>query len=116
MYAVVESGGKQYRVAEGDVVTVERLSAAAGEEVVFDRVLAIGGEGQLRVGTPYLPGARVFGRVLEQTRQRKIRGLKYKAKVNYRRRYGHRQQATRVRITAIAPDGRAPAVAESAAG
>ncbi|MBX6377455.1 MAG: 50S ribosomal protein L21 [Clostridia bacterium] len=101
MYAIVETGGKQYRVAPGDVVVVERLPAQEGAEVVLESVLAVGEGAEMRVGAPFVPGARAVVRVLEHGRGRKIRGFRYKAKVNYRRRYGHRQPFTRVRVERI---------------
>ena len=109
MYAVVETGGKQLRVREGDIVRVELLDAAPGAEVVFDRVLCLAGEGMLIPGRPTVPGAVVIGEVLAQARGRKIVVFKYKAKVNYRRKTGHRQALTVVRVTAIrAPGGSEP--------
>jgi large subunit ribosomal protein L21 len=115
MYAVVETGGKQYRVSEGDVIDVERLSAAPGQRVTFERVLALVRDGDLQAGTPTVEGARVGAVVVAQRRGRKILVFKYKAKVNYRKRSGHRQELTRLRIERIAGPGEewAP-VAESA--
>ncbi len=101
MYAVVETGGKQVRVREGDVVTVERLEGVTGDEVTFERVLCVAGPGTLIPGNPTVPGARVVGRLEAQGRGRKIVVFKYKSKINYRRKTGHRQAFTRVRITAI---------------
>ncbi len=101
MYAIVETGGKQYRVRPGDVLEVERLAAEPGSQVTLDRVLAVGQGADLRVGTPTIEGAAVVARVLAHGRGRKIRGFKFKAKVNYRRRYGHRQPFTRLRIEEI---------------
>lgn len=102
MYAIVETGGKQYRVAAGDVIAVEKLDAEVGARVAFDRVLAVKqDDGELVVGRPTVEGARAVGTVVEHGRGKKIRGFKYKPKVNYRRRYGHRQDYTRVRIDAI---------------
>jgi large subunit ribosomal protein L21 len=101
VYAVVETGGKQYRVAEGDVLDVERLPAARGDEVTFERVLGVGREGGFVAGTPTVSGARVLARVVSQSRARKIIVYRYKAKANYRRKTGHRQPQTRVRITRI---------------
>lgn len=101
MYAIIETGGKQYRVSAGDVLEVEKLSTAEGDAVTFDRVLAIVDGAAVTVGQPTVAGARAVARVLGHGRGRKIRGLKYKAKVNYRRRYGHRQPYTRVRIESI---------------
>lgn len=101
MYAIIESGGKQYQVKPGEVIFVEKLPAEAGEVVEFDRVLALNKDGSLQVGTPYVPGAKVVGKVLEQGKQKKILVFKYKAKSNYRRRYGHRQPYTKVLVEEI---------------
>ncbi|HEX6987998.1 MAG TPA: 50S ribosomal protein L21 [Bacillota bacterium] len=100
MYAIIESGGKQYRVAEGDVVTVERLAAEPEEAVEFP-VLAVGRGADLNVGTPRVEGARVTGRVLAHGRAHKVMAFRYKSKKNVRRRRGHRQAFTRVRIEKI---------------
>ncbi len=101
MYAIMETGGKQYRVSEGDVIRVEKLHCNPGDEVEFDRVLAISRDGELLIGNPVLETARVVGKVLEHGKGEKIRGFKYKAKVKYRRRYGHRQPYTAVEIKKI---------------
>ena len=101
MYAVVETGGKQYRVAEGDVLDVERLPGDAGQEVSFDRVLGLARDEGFIAGSPTVDGARVLARVVEQHRGRKIIVFRYKSKVNYRRKTGHRQSLTRVEITRI---------------
>lgn len=101
MYAIVETGGKQYRVKTGDVLEVERLKAPVGDEVVLTPVLAIVDGADVSVGTPGVDGARVVAIVLEHGRGRKVRGMKYKAKVNYRKRYGHRQPFTRIKIDTI---------------
>ncbi len=115
MYAVVETGGKQLRVSEGEVVWVERLDAAVGDQVVFDRVLCVAGDGRFVPGNPLVPGARVVGTVLAQARGRKVVVFKYKAKVNYRRKTGHRQALTVVRIGSISTAGDGP-TPEAAAG
>ena len=104
MYAVVETGGKQIRVREGDVVEVEKLNAQAGDEITFDRVLCLSGDGRLVPGNPTVDGASVVGRVEGQGRGRKIIVFRYKSKVNYRKKTGHRQALTRVRITEIRYD------------
>lgn len=101
MYAIVESGGKQYRVAEGEVIDVEKLSVPEGEKVSLDRVLMVADGGDVRVGTPLVEGARVEATVLDHGKGRKIRIFKYKPKIRYRRRAGHRQQYTRLRIERI---------------
>lgn len=101
MYAIIETGGKQYRVQEGDVLLLDRLPREENETVVFDRVLAVKQGEEFRVGTPTLEGARVTGRVLGHGRSRKIIIFKYRPKVNYRRKRGHRQPFTRVKIERI---------------
>jgi large subunit ribosomal protein L21 len=102
MYAIIETGGKQYRVSEGDQVLVEKLEAGAGETVVFDRVLAVTNKGgELVVGQPLVSGAKVTGKVVEHGKGDKILVFKYKAKANYRRRQGHRQPFTKVAIEKI---------------
>ena len=100
MYAVIKTGGKQYRVQQGDVIFVEKLNAQADEAVTFDEVLLIGGD-ETRIGTPTVAGARVEGKVLSQVKSRKIIVYKYKAKKNERKKQGHRQPYTKVEITAI---------------
>lgn len=101
MYAVVETGGKQYRVAVGDVIKVEKLSAEKGDEVVLDRVLLVAGEDGVKVGRPLVDGAKVTAKVTHSGKGAKVLVFKYKAKKNYRRRYGHRQPYTELRISAI---------------
>jgi large subunit ribosomal protein L21 len=100
-YAIIETGGKQYRVAVGDRLTIEKLPVDSGADVTFDRVLMVAGDGAPRVGTPLVSGASVRARVEEQFRGPKIVVFKYKPKKRYRRRTGHRQALTRVAITAI---------------
>ncbi len=101
MYAVILTGGKQYRVSEGDVLRVEKLPAAAGEKVVLDKVLAVGAGDDLRVGSPYVEGARVTATIEAQGRGKKIIVFKYKPKKNYRRKQGHRQPYTQLRVEKI---------------
>jgi large subunit ribosomal protein L21 len=100
-YAIIETGGKQYRVAVGDTLAVEKLPVEPGSDVTFDRVLMVGGDGAIQVGTPLVEGATVAAQVAAQERGDKIIVFKYKAKKRYRRRTGHRQSLTRVAITAI---------------
>ena len=100
MYAVIRTGGKQYRVAEGDVLRVERLDAEQGASVSFDQVLMVGGE-TVRVGAPLLQGSSVTAEVVAHGRSRKIPVVKFRRRKNYLRRHGHRQQFTEVRITGI---------------
>lgn len=100
-YAVIETGGKQYRVAEGDKITVERLAVDEGSDITIDRVLLIGGNGTTKIGTPVVDGATVTATVLEHKRGEKIEIFKYKPKKRYRRHTGHRQEQTRLSITGI---------------
>lgn len=100
-YAIVETGGKQYRVKVGDVLSVEKLDGDAGTGIKFDRVLLIGGDGDVKVGTPVIEGASVDATIADQYRGEKIVVFKYKPKKNYRRRTGHRQSLTRLQITGI---------------
>ena len=101
MYAIIRTGGKQYRVQKGDVVRVERLAGTVGATVTLEDVLLVGGEGEPRVGSPRLEGASVVGTVVEQDRDAKIRVFKYKKRKHYRRTRGHRQSYTALRIEAV---------------
>jgi large subunit ribosomal protein L21 len=105
MYAVVSSGGKQYRVEPGTTLTMERIGAEAGAPFTFDRVLLIGDGDQVTVGTPVVSGATVSATVLGEELGPKLVIFKFKQKVKYRRRTGHRQHLVRVRIDAINADG-----------
>lgn len=100
-YAIIETGGKQYRVSVGDSLAIEKLPVEVGSDVTFDRVLMVGGDGATKVGTPLVDGASVQAKVDAQFRGEKIIVFKYKPKKRYRRRTGHRQALTRVSITAI---------------
>lgn len=100
MYAIIKTGGKQYRVQENDVLKVEKLNAAVGETVTFDEVVAVGGD-KLQVGTPFVEGCAVQAEVLEQGKNEKVIIFKYKAKKDYRRKNGHRQPYTLVKVTGI---------------
>ncbi len=101
MYAVIKTGGKQYRVAKDDVLKIEKLDGKAGDKVEFKEVLMVGGAGDTAVGTPLLDGAVVTAEVVDQTRAAKIIVFKKKRRHNYRRKKGHRQHQTVVRITDI---------------
>ncbi|TCT27123.1 LSU ribosomal protein L21P [Melghiribacillus thermohalophilus] len=100
MYAIIETGGKQVKVEEGQEIYIEKLDAEAGETVTFDKVLAVGGD-QFKVGSPYVEGASVSAKVEKQGRQKKITVFKYKPKKNYKRKQGHRQPYTKVVIEKI---------------
>ena len=102
MYAVIVTGGKQYKVREGEKLRVEKLSATAGETVEFDRVLMVSTDDGVKVGSPYLDGGRVSATVNAQGRGEKIDVVKFKRRKNYLRRMGHRQSFTEVTITGIA--------------
>ena len=101
MYAVIESGGQQYRVQEGDVLQVEKLEAGAGDALNFDRVLMVGAGKDIKLGTPYVEGGSVAAEVLKHGRHDKIRVIKFRRRKHYKRETGHRQWFTEVRITAI---------------
>jgi len=100
MYAVIETGGKQLRVTEGNEVYVEKLNASEGDTVTFDDVLLVGGD-SLTVGNPYVKGAKVEAKVVKHGKQKKIIIFKYKPKKKYRRKQGHRQPYTKLEITKI---------------
>lgn len=101
MFAVFETGGKQYKVSEGDIIFVEKLNVADGETVTFDKVLTVAGD-TLSVGTPYVAGAKVEASVLKSGKGKKIYVFKYKAKKNEKKKIGHRQDYTKIQITKIA--------------
>ena len=101
MYAVIETGGKQYRVQKGDTLFVEKLEAEAGDKIDLDKVLLVSKDGELLAGKPYVDGAKVVANVLEQGKAKKIIVFKYKAKKNYRKKQGHRQPYTKIEIEEI---------------
>ncbi|MDD6094128.1 MAG: 50S ribosomal protein L21 [Clostridia bacterium] len=101
MYAVIETGGKQYKVTEGDVVFVEKLTADEGAEVVFDKVLVCGDGSDVKVGAPTVDGAKVTAKVLKNGKAKKIYVMTYKPKKNEKRKMGHRQPYTKVEIAKI---------------
>ena len=101
MYAVIETGGKQYKVQAGDTVFVEKLAVEDGAEVTFDKVIAIGGEDGITVGAPYVAGATVVAKAVKTGKAKKIVVMTYKPKKNEKRKLGHRQPYTKVEISAI---------------
>ena len=116
MYAIIETGGKQYKVQNGDQIKVEKLNAEAGSAVVFDKVLVAGEGADIKVGTPYLEGLTVEGEVVESGKGDKVIIFKYKAKKDYRKKQGHRQPYTMVEITGLGADApKAEAKAEAPA-
>lgn len=101
MYAVIETGGKQYKVQEGDTIYVEKLAVEDGAGVSFDKVVALGDEKGLSVGSPYVAGAKVGGKAVKTGKGKKVVIFKFKAKKNYRKKQGHRQPYTKVEIQKI---------------
>lgn len=97
MFAIIETGGKQYRVQENDVLFVEKLEAEEGDAVVFDKVLMVND----KIGAPYVEGAKVTANVVKQGKAKKVIVFKYKSKKNYHKKQGHRQPFTKIQITAI---------------
>lgn len=101
MYAIVQTGGKQYKVSEGETLFIEKLEAEAGAEVTFDQVLLVSKDGNVVVGSPVVAGASVTATVVKNGKAKKIIVFKYKSKKNYRRKQGHRQPYTQVQIAKI---------------
>ena len=101
MYAIIESCGRQYKVAEGEVIFFEKLDVEEGKKVTFDNVVLISDDGKVQVGAPYVKGVKVEGKVVSRGKGKKVLVYKYKAKKNYRRTQGHRQPYTKVEITKI---------------
>lgn len=100
-YAVIKTGGKQYKVSEGDIISVERVTANANDTITFSEVLMVTSDGKTEFGQPFVDGLTVKGKVLEHHRGEKIRVAKFKAKARYRRVIGHRQELSKVQIEAI---------------
>lgn len=111
MYAIIKTGGKQYRVQKDDVFKIEKINAEAGDTVTFDEVIAVGGD-TLTVGTPFVEGTAVHAEVVEQGKNDKVIIYKYKAKKDYRKKNGHRQPYTLVKVTDIVSGGQKTAAAE----
>jgi len=101
MYAVIETGGKQYKVSEGDIIFVEKLEVAEEAVITIDKVVAVGGENGINVGTPYVNGASVSAKVLKQGKDKKVIVFKMKPKKGYRKKQGHRQPYTKIQIEKI---------------
>lgn len=114
MYAVIETGGKQYRVQEGDVITIEKLDVTAGDDITFDKVLMFHDGQALTIGAPVVEAAKVFGSVVENGKGKKVIIFKYKAKKDYRKKQGHRQPYTMVQIEGLSADGKKPAAKKAA--
>ena len=101
MFAIIETGGKQYKVIEQDIIFVEKLNVNEGDEIVFDQVVALSSDDGFKVGTPVVAGAKVTAQVLKQGKNKKIYVLKYKSKKNEKKKIGHRQPFTKVQIVKI---------------
>ena len=101
MYAVIEAGGKQHRVIEGETLKLEKIEAATGDTVEFDRVLMVGGGDEVKIGTPVVAGSKVTAEVVAQGRHKKIKIVKFNRRKHYRKETGHRQWYTEVKITGI---------------
>ncbi|MSP23664.1 MAG: 50S ribosomal protein L21 [Myxococcales bacterium] len=101
MYAVIKTGGKQYRVSEGDLLHVEKLGGGPGDAITFAEVLLVGGGDAVKVGRPMVPGAHVSAQIVAQEKDEKIIVFKFRRRKNYRRKQGHRQKFTAVKITGI---------------
>lgn len=100
MYAVIKTGGKQYKVSEGDLLKVEKLAGEVGETIELGEILMVGGE-EVKIGTPLLSGAKVTAKIMEQGKDKKVLVFRSKRRKNYRKKYGHRQPITRLKITGI---------------
>ena len=101
MYAVIKTGGKQYRVAEGDVIEIEKLDLDEGATVDFEEILMVGEGEDVKIGTPFIDGSKVTGTIQEQKRGKKVEIIKFKRRKHHQKRTGHRQYLTRVEITGI---------------
>jgi len=101
MYAVVKTGGKEYRVSKGDLIRIEKLEGKVGDQVTLKEVLMVSDEGQVRIGTPLLTDAVVLGKIVEEAKGKKVRGYKMKRRKNYRRMLGHRQTYSTLRVEEI---------------
>ncbi|MBR5468097.1 MAG: 50S ribosomal protein L21 [Firmicutes bacterium] len=101
MYAIIETGGKQYKVSEGDIITVEKLGVEAGSEYTFDKVIVLADDADVKVGAPYVEGASVAASVIGDGKAKKVIVYKYKAKKGFHKKNGHRQPFTKVQINKI---------------
>ncbi|MBE6903348.1 MAG: 50S ribosomal protein L21 [Ruminococcaceae bacterium] len=101
MYAILQTGGKQYKVQEGDILFIEKLNAENDSQVTFDSILAVSDDNGLKIGEPTVAGATVVAKVIKSGKEKKIKIFKYKPKKGYRRRQGHRQPYTKIQIEAI---------------
>jgi large subunit ribosomal protein L21 len=102
MLAIIRTGGKQYKVQEGDKIKIEKIEGEEGKKVTFSDVLLVGDDKAVKVGAPNVKGAKVEGKVLAQKKDKKVWGIKHKAKKRYKVKFGHRQEVTEVEITKVA--------------
>ncbi|MCK9379269.1 MAG: 50S ribosomal protein L21 [Candidatus Moranbacteria bacterium] len=102
MLAIIKTGGKQYKIEEGDKIKIEKIEGVEGDVVSFDEVLFVGDEKDVKIGSPMVDGAKVEGKIVQQTRDEKVWGIKHKAKKRYKMKFGHKQFRTEVEITKIA--------------
>jgi large subunit ribosomal protein L21 len=102
MLAIIKTGGKQYKVALGDKIKIEKMEGEAGTVLTFSEVLFLGDEKDVKIGTPFIEGAKVEGTILDQGRHKKVWGVKHKAKKRYKVKFGHKQRYTEVEITKVA--------------
>jgi len=102
MLAIIKTGGKQYKVKVGDKIKVEKLEGKEGENITFKEVLLIGNEKEIKIGTPFVKDCKVEGKILKTSKQKKVIGIKFKAKKRYKVKFGHRQTLTEIKITKIA--------------
>jgi len=105
MYAVIESGGKQYRVSEGELVRVEKIDGEVGEEVVIDHILSLRTDGEMIVGAPYVEGAKVIAKIEEQGRHKRVIVFRFRRRKDSHRKIGHRQRFTGLRVEKIVYEG-----------
>jgi large subunit ribosomal protein L21 len=101
MYAVIKTGGKQHKVSQGDEISIEKINGSKGETVVFDEVLMVSSGDDVKIGTPFLEGARVEGEIIDQTKAGKINVFKMKRRKGFKKKTGHRQKLTRMKIKEI---------------
>ncbi|TSD02336.1 MAG: large subunit ribosomal protein L21 [Parcubacteria group bacterium Athens0714_25] len=102
MLAIIKTGGKQYKIEEGDKIKIEKIEGKEGDVISFDEVLFVGDEKDVKIGNPMVAGAKVEGKIVQQTRDEKVWGIKHKAKKRYKMKFGHKQFRTEVEITKIA--------------
>ena len=113
MYAVIESGGKQHRVAEGEILQLDKLDAVAGDKVKFDKILLVGEGESVKIGTPYVDGTQVEAEVTRQGRADKVKIIKFRRRKHSQKKQGHRQLFTEVKITGIKTKAKAKAKAKA---